>query len=46
MGCNWRIGVRAANSHQRGKIIPDLKEKIIKAKDSGMNLNEYFKGIN
>ena len=24
------------------ELIPDLKEKIIKAKNSGMNLNEYF----
>ena len=28
------------------KLIPDLKKRIIEAKNSGMNLNEYFKNIN
>ena len=28
------------------KLILDLKKRIIEAKNSGMNLNEYFKNIN
>ena len=31
-----------ANKFLQEELIPDLKEKIIKAKNSGMNLNEYF----
>ena len=31
-----------ANKFLQEELIPDLKEKIIKAKDSGMNLTEYF----
>ena len=32
-----------ANKFLQEELIPDLKKKIIKAKNSGMNLNEYFK---
>ena len=43
---NPNITPEQANKFLQEELIPDLKEKIIKAKDSGMNLNEYFKGIN
>ena len=35
-----------ANKFLQEELIPDLKRKIIDAKNSGMNLNEYFKKIN
>ena len=34
-----------ANKLLQEELIPDLKKRIIEAKNSGMNLNEYFKGI-
>ncbi|ASF42330.1 AHH domain-containing protein [Capnocytophaga endodontalis] len=43
---NPNITPKQANKFLQEELIPDLKEKIIKAKNSGMNLNEYFKGIN
>ena len=35
-----------ANKFLQEELIPDLKKRIIEAKNSGMNLNEYFKNIN
>ena len=35
-----------ANKLLQEELIPNLKEKIIKAKNSGMSSTEYFKGIN
>ncbi len=32
-----------ANKFLQEELIPDLKKRIIEAKNSGMNLNEYFK---
>ena len=43
---NPDITPEQANKFLQEELIPDLKGKIIKAKDSGMNLNEYFKNIN
>ena len=43
---NPNITPEQANKFLQEELIPDLKEKIIKAKDSGMNLNKYFKNIN
>ena len=40
---NPDITPEQANKFLQEELIPDLKEKIIKAKNSGMNLNEYFK---
>ena len=42
---NPDITPEQANKFLQEELIPDLKEKIIKAKDSGMNLNENFKKI-
>nr|WP_314602896.1 hypothetical protein [uncultured Capnocytophaga sp.] len=39
---NPDITPEQANKFLQEELIPDLKEKIIKAKDSGMNLTEYF----
>ena len=39
---NPDITPEQANKFLQEELIPDLKEKIIKAKNSGMNLNEYF----
>ena len=42
---NPNITPEQANKFLQEELIPDLKEKIIKAKNSGMNLNEYFKNF-
>ncbi len=39
---NPDITPEQANKLLQEELIPNLKEKIIKAKNSGMNLTEYF----
>jgi hypothetical protein len=34
-----------ANNYLQNQLIPELKTQIIKAKNSGLNLNEYFKQV-
>ena len=42
---NPDITPEQANKFLQEELIPDLKKRIIEAKNSGMNLNENFKKI-
>ena len=44
---DWHTATpQQANKYLQEALIPELKSLIIKAEQSGLNLNEYFKSVN